>query len=186
MGNTATENESGWIRPMTAAELRDPVLGQAAKEFLMVLAGGAVVLALLASRGKEMGVITIGLGFVYLFLLAKWAMKLLAATVSTFGSPRADTMTVIRRGQIAPTYMLHDAWHISFIAVDENRRLIAINGKVVSFDDIRKIGWSTHGDQHALEFILRTGTKPSINLAMRDEGIMRQNYERLANTLELA
>ena len=50
MGNTVTENDSGWVRTMTAAELRDPVLGQAVKEFLMVLVGGAIVLALLASR----------------------------------------------------------------------------------------------------------------------------------------
>lgn len=183
MGDTVTENDSGWIRPMTAAELRYPVLGQAVKEFLMVLVGGAVVLALLATGGKETGVITIGLGFVYLYVLARWGMKLLTATVSTFGSQRADTMTAIRRGQIAPTYMLHDAWHTRFVAVDENRRLVAINGTVVSFDDIRKIGWSMQGNQHMLEFILKSGTKPSIIVAMRDEDVMRQNYQRLSNSL---
>ena len=95
-------------------------------------------------------------------------------------------MTAIRRGQIAPTYMLHDAWHTRFVAVDENRRLVAINGTVVSYDDIRKIGWSMQGNQHMLEFVLKSGTRPSIIVAMRVEGIMRQNYERLSNTLGFA
>ena len=35
-------------------------------------------------------------------------------------------------------------------------------------------------------FVLKTGGNPIINLEMRDQGVMRQNHERLANTLELS
>lgn len=183
MGDTVTENDKGWVRPMTKEELRYPVLGKAIREFLVVLVVGMIVLGLLALGDKQTAVILLATAFVFVAIAAYFTFKLLTATVSTFGSPRAETMNVVRRGQIAPTYMLHDAWHTRFVAVDENRRLVAINGTVVSFDDIRKIGWSMQGNQHMLEFILKSGTKPSIIVAMREEGVMRQNYQRLANTL---
>lgn len=134
--------------------------------------GGAQIIALFIGLPSMLAVCYLGIRLIVLLLMAG-------------GPGYAKTHRAISEGRIGVSYLLRDGLGYNFVVVDERRRLLAVNGDVFGFDDVKTVGYEVTDGRHPLEFTLRTGDDPIRVADLGTEDNLKRGYARLANTLGL-
>lgn len=96
------------------------------------------------------------------------------------------TRNALEKGRIGMPYLLSDPKGRGYVVVDEDRRLIAVNGDVFGFDDVREVGYQGANGGHRLDFTLRSGIDPVRSAVIGNGHYAKSAYAKAVNTLGLA
>lgn len=152
--------------------------------FLTVLGiglGGGFFTVMLAMAGTGAFAALVGVACFLAFCL--FGIRLMALLLLAGGPRYRKTWAAIAAGRIGVSYLMKDPQGANYVVVDEERRLLAVNGDLLGFDDVREIAWRVSDGNHALELTLKSGANPVRTADLGNEHNLKQAYARLGNTL---
>lgn len=155
--------------------------------FLLLLGvglGGLLFLVVAATSGQGGGILALVLFIPWLVVTSVFAMGFLRLLFGAGQLTFSRTAAAVRDGRIGVSYYARSWLGDGIIVVDEPRRLLCINGEVIGFDSVRKVGWESGGNRtDKLEIVLTSGAHPVRTVNMHSEARMKEAFERLCNTL---
>lgn len=139
------------------------------------------------SEGKGAGGAIVLLGFVPWALASTWlSIKFLALLVSWGGYAYRHTRKVVEDGRIGITYYLRDGQGAYFVVIDEDRRLFAVNGRVIAFDQVSRVAWETGDGKHQLKITMNSGSDPILTADLGNDDNLKTGYTRVCNSLGIS
>lgn len=140
----------------------------------------AIVLWFCGPLGKAAALVIAGIALLLSFLAFGRSLGALA-NGAQFYTPAVEA---VAQGKLGCSYAVRGVICKGGIAVvDEVRKLVWLNGALLKFDEIRRLGTESVGHRHELMITARSGAHPVTTLCFDSEAPMRQAYARLTNTL---
>ena len=153
---------------------------------LGVVVGGGLMTALFGSANGSARVIALFFALPTIAGTCIIGMMVLALLAFSGGSSHRLTRNALEEGRIGITYLLRDPKGRGYVVVDEDRRLIAVNGDVFGFDEVRQVGCQDLPGGTRLDFTLRSGPEPVRSAVLGGNHYATSAYAKVVNTLGLA
>ena len=154
--------------------------------FLGVCPGLALLGFVLGNSGQGGAVIAV-IGMIPWAIASLYlGVALLVVLVTGGGINYNRAKAALRASKLSLSYYLRDHRGLNVIVVDEPKRLVCINGDVVSFDGIKSLSWESGAKHHQLEITLAGGAKPVRTIEMGTRPNLMNAFARLGNSLGFA
>ena len=135
-------------------------------------------------------------GFLYFVLLIVVTLALLVILPGSLGSLIAGITNhfssyvkmrnLISSGIIQPSYCIRAALCSGVICVDEERKLVAVNGSVYKFSDVKRIKYSVNRAKNTgtITLIMKDGENPVVSIDLVDQpDAVEPAFHRILNSL---
>ncbi len=145
---------------------------------------GGLLFLVLAGTSSQGGVILALILFIpWLVVTGLFGIGFLTVLFGGGASNYSRTRAAVREGRVGVSYYVRSWLGDNIVVVDEARRLLCVNGEVIGFDAVRKLGWESGNHADKLEIVLISGANPVRTVNMRSNTRMKEAFERLCNTL---
>lgn len=153
---------------------------------LAVVVGGGLMSALFGIAAGGAQVIALFIALPTILASGVLGMMVLALLFYSGSSCHRLTRDALEDGRIGMSYPLSDPNGRSYVVVDEDRRLIAVNGSVFGFDEMRGVGYQGLNGGTRLDFSLRSGPEPVRSAVFGNSHDAKSAYAKVVSTLGLA
>ena len=151
--------------------------------FLGVGLGGLLFLVLAGTTSQGGAILALVLFIPWLVFTGLFGISLLATLLGSRALNYSRTKAAVSEGRIGISYYVRSWAGDNIIVVDEARRLLCVNGEILGFDAVRKVGWESGNTTAKLEIVLVSGANPIRSVDLHSDTRMKAAFERLCNTL---
>lgn len=183
MSHTVQAPGSAPVAQPNHVDLGTPPLALSSLLLLGVGLGGLLFLVAIGASGQGGVILAVCLFIPWLVITGVIGIGFLTILLGGGARNFSRTRAAVREGRVGVSYHVRSWIGDNIVVVDEAQRLLCLNGDIIGFDAVRKLGWQSDKDENKLEFVLSSGANPVRTVNLASQARMKAAFERLCNTL---